>query len=111
MMRPLPSICSLRSMGPLVRVTADAAYDTVAVYETAGVRGATVVVPPARTANVSGHGPRSPAQDRTITLVKTSRRLAFSSRGSPLRNWTWRGFGMSTVLFRRRLSVKIGRRL
>ena len=25
--------------GPLVRVTADAAYDTVAVYETAGARG------------------------------------------------------------------------
>ena len=45
--------------GPLVRVTADAAYDTVAVYETAGARGATVVIPPARTANVSGHGPRS----------------------------------------------------
>ena len=57
--------------GPLVRVTADAAYDTVAVYETAGARGATVVVPPARTANVSGHGPRSPARDRTITWVKT----------------------------------------
>ncbi len=57
--------------GPLVRVTADAAYDTVAVYETAGARGATVVVPPARTANASGHGPRSPARDRTITLVKT----------------------------------------
>ena len=56
--------------GPLVRVTADAAYDTVAVYETAGARGATVVVPPARTANVSGHGPRSPVRDRTITLVK-----------------------------------------
>ena len=56
--------------GPLVRVTADAAYDTVAVYETAGARGATVVVPPARTATVSGHGPRSPARDRTITLVK-----------------------------------------
>ena len=50
---------------PLVRVTADA------VYETAGARGATVVVPPARTANVSGHGPRSPARDRTIQLVKT----------------------------------------
>ena len=33
--------------GPLVRVTADAAYDTVAVYETAGARGATVVIPPA----------------------------------------------------------------
>ena len=56
--------------GPLVRVTADAAYDTVAVYETAGARGATVVVPPAKTANISGHGPRSPARDRTITLVK-----------------------------------------
>ena len=56
--------------GPLVRVTADAAYDTVAVYETARARGATVVVPPARTANVSGHGLRSPARDRTITLVK-----------------------------------------
>ena len=57
--------------GPLVRVTADAAYDTVAVYETAGARGATVVIPPARTANVSGHGPRSPARDLTITLVNT----------------------------------------
>ena len=56
--------------GPLVRVTADAAYDTVAVYETARALGATVVVPPARTANVSGHGPRSPSRDRTITLVK-----------------------------------------
>ena len=53
--------------GPLVRVTADAAYDTVAVYETARARGATVVILPAKTATVSGHGPR----DRTITLVKT----------------------------------------
>ena len=43
--------------GPLVRVTADAAYDTGAVYETAGARGATVVVPPARTATVSGPRP------------------------------------------------------
>ena len=56
--------------GPLVRITADAASDTVAVYETATARGATVVIPPARTANVSGHGPRSPARDRTITVVK-----------------------------------------
>ena len=56
--------------GPIVRVTADAAYDTVAVYETARARGATVVIPPAKTASVSGHGPRSPARDRTITLVK-----------------------------------------
>ena len=36
--------------------------------QAAGARGATVVVPPARTANVSAHGPRSPARDRTITL-------------------------------------------
>ena len=56
--------------GPLVRVTADAASDTVAVYEIATARGATVIIPPAKTANVSGHGPRSPARDRTITWVK-----------------------------------------
>ena len=56
--------------GPLVRVTADVAYDTVAVYETATARGATIIIPPAKTANISGHGPRSPARDRTITLVK-----------------------------------------
>ena len=55
---------------PLVRVTADAASDTVAVYETATARGATVIIPPAKTANVSGHGPRSPARDRTMTWVK-----------------------------------------
>ena len=56
--------------GNLVSVTADAAYDTVAVYETAAARGATLVVPPVRTANVARHGPRSPARDRTITSVK-----------------------------------------
>ncbi len=56
--------------GPLVRVTADAASDTVAIDETALAWGATVVVPPAKTANVSGHGPRSPARDRTITVVQ-----------------------------------------
>ena len=56
--------------GPLVRVTADAASDTVAVYETATARGATVIIPPAKTANISGHGPRSPARDRMVTLVK-----------------------------------------
>ena len=56
--------------GPLVRITADAAYDTVAVYQTAtgGVRRSSSHR--ARTATVSGHGPRSPARDRTITLVK-----------------------------------------
>ena len=39
--------------GALGRVTADAAYDTVGFYEAAGARGATVVVPPTSTANVS----------------------------------------------------------
>ena len=56
--------------GPLVRVTADAASDTVAVYETATARGA----------KSSSHRPRRrtylatarsrPAQDRTVTVVK-----------------------------------------
>ena len=69
--------------GPLVRVTADAASDTVAVYETAKARGATVVVPPARTANVSGHGPRSPARDRTIQLVKTLGRRRWKQASGP----------------------------
>ncbi len=55
----------------IAQVTADAAYDTVAFYEAAGARGATVVVPPSKTANVSRRGPRSRARDRTITHVKT----------------------------------------
>ena len=57
--------------GDLVRLIADAAYDTVAVYDIAGARGANVVVPPARTANVSRRGPRSRARDRTINRVRT----------------------------------------
>ena len=44
---------------PIVNINANAAYDTVAVYETARARGTTVIVPRARTATVSGHGPRS----------------------------------------------------
>ena len=51
-------------------MTADAAYDTVGFYEAAGARGAAVVVPPTSTANVSRHGPRSSARDRTIVAVK-----------------------------------------
>ena len=54
----------------IARVTADAAYDTIAFYESAGARGAQVVVPPATTATVSRRGPRSSARDRTITTVK-----------------------------------------
>ncbi len=57
--------------GDITRVTADAAYDTVAFYDAAGARGATVVVPPATTARVSRRRPRSSARDRTITKVKS----------------------------------------
>ena len=51
------------------RVTADAAYDTVAFYEAAGMRNATVVVPPSKTARVSRRRPRSRA--RAIARSRT----------------------------------------
>ena len=67
----LTSITPIEAVaGDLGSVTADAAYDTVGFYEAAGARGAAVVVPPTRTANVSRHGPRSSARDRTIVAVK-----------------------------------------
>ena len=50
-------------------VTADAAYDTLAVYETANTRGTTVVVPPAKTAKLSRRNPRSSARDGTIRRI------------------------------------------
>ena len=49
--------------------TADAAYDTLAFYETANTRGTTVVVPPAKTAKLSRRNPRSSARDRTIRRI------------------------------------------
>ena len=56
-------------------VTGDAAYDTIAVYAAARTRGATVIVPPIRSACVSRRGPRSRARDRTITrMQKVGRR-------------------------------------
>jgi len=52
---------------PISSFTADDAYDTTAIYEAAGVRGAKVVVPPRRTATTSRRpGPR----DRTVRRVK-----------------------------------------
>ena len=54
----------------VARVTADSAYDTIAFYETAAARGATVVVPPNKTARVSRRRPRSSARDRTINRIK-----------------------------------------
>ena len=54
----------------IARVTADAAYDTIAFYATATARGATVVVPPSKTVRVSRRRPRSSARDRTIKKMK-----------------------------------------
>jgi hypothetical protein len=54
----------------IARVTADAAYDTIAFYDTATARGATVVVPPNKTARVSRRRPRSSARDRTINKME-----------------------------------------
>ena len=50
-------------------ITADPAYDTIAIYDAALARGAKVVVPPTKNAVVSGRGPRSIMRDRTIGKV------------------------------------------
>ena len=55
----------------IANVTADAAYDTGGCYDAAGARGATVVVPPTKTARVSRRRPRPSARDHTITTVKS----------------------------------------
>jgi hypothetical protein len=50
--------------------TADAAYDTNAIYDTAAARGAEVVVPPAKSSTRSRRRrSRSSARDRTIMRV------------------------------------------
>jgi hypothetical protein len=56
--------------GKLSSLTGDAAYDTVAIYDRAASRGARVVVPPSKSASVSGPTPRSAARDRTIRKVE-----------------------------------------
>jgi transposase len=57
--------------GEITSITADSAYDTVAIYNAAGARSAKVVVPPIKTATRSCRR-RSPssARDRTIMRVK-----------------------------------------
>ncbi len=55
--------------GDIASVTADAAYDTVAIHEAAQARGATVVVPPTKTANTTRRGRRSAARDRILRDV------------------------------------------
>ena len=86
--------------GPLVRITADAASDTVAVYETATARGATVVIPPARTATVSGHGPRHVSAGwgdgiRTWTMVRRTQSRGLG--GSRVYKWP-SGAGKTEIL-------------
>ena len=56
-----------RMTAPIASFTADAAYDTTAIYEAAGARDAKVIVPPRKTAIRSRRpGPR----DRTVSRVK-----------------------------------------
>ena len=58
--------------GDISSFIADAAYDTIAIYDAAGARGAKVIVPPTKTAMRSrGRRPRSTARDRTIKRVRT----------------------------------------
>ncbi len=57
--------------GDIASFTADAAYDTNAIYDAAAARGAKVVVPPVKTATRSRRRrSRSSARDRTIMRVK-----------------------------------------
>jgi hypothetical protein len=67
--------------GGLASVTGDAAFDTIAFYAAARARGATVVVPPTKTAQVSRRGPRSRARDRTITRIKKIGRRRWKKEG------------------------------
>jgi hypothetical protein len=55
----------------ITSVTADAAYDTLAIYDVSAARGAEVIVPPAKSATRSPRQrSRSSARDRTIMRVK-----------------------------------------
>jgi hypothetical protein len=54
-------------MDGVASLTADSAYDTIAIYDAAEARNAKVIVPPRRTATRSK---RSRARDRTVRRVK-----------------------------------------
>jgi hypothetical protein len=57
--------------GDVESLTADAAYDTLAIYDACSVRGAEVVVPPSKSTTRSRQRrSRSSARDRTIMRVK-----------------------------------------
>ncbi len=80
--------------GDISSVTADGAYDTIAIYEAAAVHGATVVIPPTITRAVSRRRPRSSRRDRTIRRVKRSmhqRPQTWSGRFCGAGLQAWRG--------------------
>ncbi len=57
--------------GDITSITADAAYDTLAIYAAAAARGANVVVPPIKTATRSRRRSAPPsARDRTIMRIQ-----------------------------------------
>jgi hypothetical protein len=65
--------------GDIASFTADAAYDTLAIYEAVAARGAGVVVPPIKAATRSHRRRfRSNARDRTINRVKEVGRRRWS---------------------------------
>jgi hypothetical protein len=60
-----------RVEGDVESLTADAAYDTLAIYDACSARGAEVVIPPSKSATRSRQRrSRSRARDRTIMRVK-----------------------------------------
>lgn len=76
-----------KTKNKLVRVISDSTYDAIAVLKQPSPRGTRVVVPPTRTAFVSGGKPRIEVQGRTIQRVaKVGRRsrkkeLGYHRRG------------------------------
>ena len=57
--------------GEITSVTADAAYDTIVIYDASAARGTKVVVPPAKSSTRSRRRrSRSSARDRTIMRVR-----------------------------------------
>ncbi len=57
--------------GEITSVTADAAYDAIAIYDASAARDAEVVIPPAKSATRSPRQrSRSSARHRTIMRVK-----------------------------------------
>jgi hypothetical protein len=57
-----------RVPGMIRRVTGDGAYDNRALYDAAAGRGAKVIVPPVKTAQIGGRGCRS--RDRVIRRIR-----------------------------------------